>query len=310
MLNIGKNGVSFEHAVNVFLLSLGALVVNSAVISGSECSQPLSITNGHFEFIESPLWPQTICRLQYSCNLGYKMEGSTIMYCFHSRWVGQIPVCKEINCGSLEAPVNGSMSFVGNQAPENGLDSIVEFSCNEGFKLEGEVSVICLSTGHWNANVPTCAADDCNAVVKKCQGDSQHIDGKCFFIAEERNSLYAGAQQACSNTFEGAVAAEITSVELQNQLTEFIRSRIVTGRWEAFWTGGIYNVGGNTVNWNEKGEEQVYFQWQPSFPTADSDRIQLYLTVYEDPVELAQGMYNYPDNGSNWRPLCQINSSN
>lgn len=76
-----------------------------------------------------------------------------------------------------------------------------------------------------------------SAVEAECQ------HGKCFFITEQGHKNYADAQAACNQLFEGAVAVEITSVELQDMVMEYARSKI-TGSGESFWTGGVYNVSG------------------------------------------------------------------
>ena len=66
----------------------------------------------------------------------------------------------------MEAPEHGSIDFIEN-APHNQLDSIVEFSCEENYELEGMLSLVCLPDGKWSAEAPTCVSTDCHVVAGK-----------------------------------------------------------------------------------------------------------------------------------------------
>ena len=51
-------------------------------------------------------------------------------------------------------------------APGNGMDSIVEFRCNVGYELVGDVSLVCLDNGVWSGEAPYClAVPDCEVNV-------------------------------------------------------------------------------------------------------------------------------------------------
>ena len=67
----------------------------------------------------------------------------------------------EITCGPLEAPANGSMAVIDTGAPANGMDSIMEFRCDEGYELVGDVSLVCLDNGEWSSEAPYCASESC-----------------------------------------------------------------------------------------------------------------------------------------------------
>ena len=74
----------------------------------------------------------------------------------------------EVNCLPLQAPANGTMTYIHPTPTANalslfyGLNSIAEFRCNEGFEIEGEVSLVCTQYGHWSGEPPTCVPTDCH----------------------------------------------------------------------------------------------------------------------------------------------------
>ena len=75
----------------------------------------------------------------------------------------------EITCDPLETPANGTIIFIDNGAPANLMDSIVVFSCNEGYELVGDVSAVCLSTAQWSVKQPPqCVTAD---VDDGCEGE-------------------------------------------------------------------------------------------------------------------------------------------
>lgn len=184
-----------KQVSDMFSVLFGVMVLKSAVAFGNECPQPFPISHGNYEFIDSPLWPETLCRVQYSCELGYQLNGTGMIYCFHSEWVGETPVCKEIRCGELRAPINGSMSFIDNRAPKNYLDSIVEFRCDEGFELVGEVSLICLKKGKWSATVPACVTMACETEDVIVYDLDEYVQAIPEFMTQLRskdNEIYSG----------------------------------------------------------------------------------------------------------------------
>lgn len=326
----------------MLLLLIGILTVNFAAISGSECSPPLSISNGKFEYLDTPDWPQTICRVLYSCDPGYQLNGTGIIYCMDSTWVGHIPVCKEINCGELTVPANGSMSYVNNNQM-NQLDSIVEFRCDENFTLEGAVSVVCLASGRWSAVEPTCVADVCvldKCSPNPCQNDGVCVDvgdsyscscaegftgshceiaevscgdkellynGTCYFILDEKVGFFTEADDACTNA--GGRLVEILNYDIRNRVEALGRSNMGADlTYEYFWTGGKYDVGANTVSWNGGAHRQVNVRWQPGYPDASTSYEQLYMTVMLSPTDRENGMWNFLKNYYNLRPICQRNN--
>lgn len=61
--------------------------------------------------------------------------------------------CNSIDCGLLRPPENGNVNY---PSGRTSYGSVAEFSCNLGFSLVGQQTVICQSSGSWNGNTPTC----------------------------------------------------------------------------------------------------------------------------------------------------------
>ena len=54
-------------------------------------------------------------------------------------------------CPHLEAPADGSVLY-----SDRVVESVAQYSCNEGFSLVGGTSRICQSDGIWSGEEPIC----------------------------------------------------------------------------------------------------------------------------------------------------------
>ncbi|XP_065918054.1 uncharacterized protein [Dysidea avara] len=96
--------------------------------------------------------------------------------------------CPErFDCGSPPAPVNGDVMF-----DSTSEGSVANYSCNFGFRLDGNNQRQCQSTATWSGTVPTCIRIDC--------GDpGEPSNGNVLF-----NSTFVGdfADYECDDGFE------------------------------------------------------------------------------------------------------------
>ena len=67
----------------------------------------------------------------------------TVVFCFYF----PVITCNQV----LSAPVNGAVSV----GPRTAL-SVLDFSCNQGFTLQGSRSTVCQLDGTWSSGTPTC----------------------------------------------------------------------------------------------------------------------------------------------------------
>jgi len=77
------------------------------------------------------------------------MDGGTNSVCILFKIL--IICTSAVDCGSLHAPRNGSMT-----GSKTVFPNIIEFRCDEGFDLLGSASRKCKSDGKWSGNVTAC----------------------------------------------------------------------------------------------------------------------------------------------------------
>ena len=109
----------------------------------------------------------------YSCERQYVLDGISTRECeMNNEWSGQPPTCRrELYielvccvdtdiclliitglCDALRSPANGQVSVP--NLPVEGVTA--SFSCDTGYELIGADTSMCLSSGQWSAQTPTC----------------------------------------------------------------------------------------------------------------------------------------------------------
>ena len=109
----------------------------------------------------------------YSCERQYVLDGISTRECeMNNEWSGQPPTCRrELYielvccvdtdiclliitglCDTLRSPANGQVSVP--NLPVEGVTA--SFSCDTGYELIGADTSMCLSSGQWSAQDPTC----------------------------------------------------------------------------------------------------------------------------------------------------------
>jgi len=113
----------------------------------------------------------------YSCSEGYALNGNSTRECqADGQWSGSEPTCEgrsatyictggreglsaftycisfvAIPCGNLSSPVNGLVTVDGST-----FGSQANYSCSEGYLLNGNSSRMCQADGQWSGSEPTC----------------------------------------------------------------------------------------------------------------------------------------------------------
>ena len=104
--------------------------------------------------------------VEYSCRPGYKIVGSKTRKCVgEGVWDNPEPRCYEQYCPALSSLENGHMIYHG-----SGVDSKVEFTCHDGFYLEGDSEILCQPTRTWLGTFPSCELIDCGAAPTLVNG--------------------------------------------------------------------------------------------------------------------------------------------
>ena len=67
-----------------------------------------------------------------------------------------IPSSPAVDCGDPGTPTNGQRTL-----SSTTYSSVVTYTCNVGYTLQGSNSRTCLSNGQWNGSVPQCISEFC-----------------------------------------------------------------------------------------------------------------------------------------------------
>ena len=92
--------------------------------------------------------------MNVTCETGYKLDGNAVLVCSSSgQWSPAVPSC------SANCPAITSQHMYINST-ETSYGSIVKVACDNGYKVEGEAILTCLSSGQWSAPIPSCIIDN------------------------------------------------------------------------------------------------------------------------------------------------------
>uniref|UniRef100_A0A3Q4GF52 Sushi domain-containing protein n=1 Tax=Neolamprologus brichardi TaxID=32507 RepID=A0A3Q4GF52_NEOBR len=116
-----------------------------------ECSVPKQITNGKVVYTKL----QFDHSATYSCNRGYRLQGTKTVRCLASgEWDIEPPACVQISCTPPQPVENG---FVEGQDHSYGVT--IFYSCFPGFQLVGQDHLTCEEFG-WSSSVPVCVVTE------------------------------------------------------------------------------------------------------------------------------------------------------
>uniref|UniRef100_A0A3B3R875 Sushi domain containing 6 n=1 Tax=Paramormyrops kingsleyae TaxID=1676925 RepID=A0A3B3R875_9TELE len=156
---------SHVHAghINRPLWSLLVLLAITTVGRGSECPRPPSILHSWVNLTETnrgflPLG--TV--LQYGCDQGYAVDGLTVISCMSSgRWSSEPPRC--VRTDECPKPSSVLHSWVNLTETNRGflpLGTVLQYSCNQGYTVDGPTVISCMSSGRWSSEPPSCVRSD------------------------------------------------------------------------------------------------------------------------------------------------------
>uniref|UniRef100_A0A8C3R0R3 Sushi, von Willebrand factor type A, EGF and pentraxin domain-containing protein 1 n=1 Tax=Cyanoderma ruficeps TaxID=181631 RepID=A0A8C3R0R3_9PASS len=93
----------------------------------------------------------------YECDPGYQLNGPAERRCQESQeWDGSEPICIPVSCSPPPVLENGQVT-----GEDYTFQRHTEYSCNEGFLLDGDRSRVCLANGSWSGITPVCKAVTC-----------------------------------------------------------------------------------------------------------------------------------------------------
>ncbi|XP_051576791.1 sushi, von Willebrand factor type A, EGF and pentraxin domain-containing protein 1 isoform X5 [Myxocyprinus asiaticus] len=111
--------------------------------------------------------------VQYHCHAGYEMNGGIVLMCQEDgTWNGTAPVCAPAQCETPPSPEYGSVTVT-----SSALGSLAEYSCEEGYELNGQPIRQCISGRQWSIEAPYCFPISCGDPGGIANGE---VIGKSF----------------------------------------------------------------------------------------------------------------------------------
>ncbi|XP_010632290.1 P-selectin [Fukomys damarensis] len=203
-------------------------------------------------------------RCHFSCDQGFKLEGSNNVECTTSgRWSVPPPTCKAVGsapvpatqCPALTTPAQGT-KFCKNHLGTFGWTTTCSFGCKAGFTLAGDDILRCKASGQWTAATPECRAIKCselrinNALVMNCSNPwgKFSFGSDCSFHCPEGQLLNGSTRATCQDnghwsatvptcqggalttrealTYFGGAVASTTGLAMGGTLLALLRKRL------------------------------------------------------------------------------------
>ncbi|NXV57103.1 SVEP1 protein, partial [Molothrus ater] len=120
------------------------------------CGEPPQLENG---FIKDTTGHFFENQANYQCDSGYQMVGSPVFICQANRqWYSESPpYCAPLSCGKPPSIQHGY-----SKGETFDMGSKVEFFCDEGYELIGDISWTCQKSGKWSKKQsPKCVPTKC-----------------------------------------------------------------------------------------------------------------------------------------------------
>ncbi|XP_077864038.1 sushi, von Willebrand factor type A, EGF and pentraxin domain-containing protein 1-like, partial [Saccoglossus kowalevskii] len=133
----------------------------------------------------------------YNCDKGYHLLGNSVRTCLANKtWSGVSPSCDLISCGT-QPEIQHARS---DNSSEHTYGAVVEFSCNSGYVLSGNSTIICKENGQWT-HPPVCTPITCqqpdaveNAIVSSNGHSYKH---KISYRCDIGHQLIGDSEREC-----------------------------------------------------------------------------------------------------------------
>lgn len=135
------------------------------------------------------------------CDEGFQIEGPGNSTCLLSgEWSVMAPRCRRISCGPPELPDYASI-----EGGDFLYAATANYTCKEGYELQGESILTCEANGKWSSNPPVCEAVSCGPLELP-----EHLQVR--FITAEHNKPHSFGSTA---SYSCAYGYQMTGGEYQ-----------------------------------------------------------------------------------------------
>lgn len=121
--------------------------------------------------------------IEFFCEEGYQAVGANTRTCqADGSWSGESPVCEAVVCPRPEP--NPNVIVIGTL---RSYGSVLEYRCNEGYRLNGPDWRNCTENGQWSGTEPSCTRNECpptpdlanGRVLGRASGPGEQIRFSC-----------------------------------------------------------------------------------------------------------------------------------
>uniref|UniRef100_T1JC55 Sushi, von Willebrand factor type A, EGF and pentraxin domain-containing protein 1 n=1 Tax=Strigamia maritima TaxID=126957 RepID=T1JC55_STRMM len=153
-----------------------------------DCGLPIPLQSGTFFLPDNATTYNS--RVTYRCAENHVLRGVVERRCLsNSQWTAEEPTCEIISCGEPDVYLG---SYV--VGYEFTVGSPVEYFCDPGYIMEGEMNRTCRPSGNWSGQAPKCKYIDCGRVQPIPYAVLEYINDTTHFGSSVSYSCTSGYQ--------------------------------------------------------------------------------------------------------------------
>jgi len=121
-------------------------------------------------------------------------------------WQAASGTCVRVNCPTLTAPTNGTLA-----AGNTEFETTRNFTCNDGYILQGSAARTCQADGNWSGTPVTCAPASCGTLGAPTNGPAPSVTttvtgGSATYTCDAGYQISGSALRSCAATGPGTSA--------------------------------------------------------------------------------------------------------
>jgi hypothetical protein len=106
--------------------------------------------------------------ISFTCEDGYNMIGNKNITCTSTGdWNGKPPSCAASSPHNDSCPPLTLSDHVKPSSTDTAINTVISFTCEDGYNMIGNKNITCTSTGDWNGKPPSCATTSSSHSGKK-----------------------------------------------------------------------------------------------------------------------------------------------
>ncbi|XP_063109710.1 E-selectin [Cavia porcellus] len=151
-----EEGFTLQGPIQIECTAQGQWTQQTPVCEALQCRALSTPEQGDMNCFPSALEGfQSGSSCEFSCKQGFVLKGPRRLQCDPTGvWDQEKPTCEAVHCSRLKVLQTINMNCSGQPV----FGTVCNFTCPEGWTLNGSVALTCGTTGQWSAALPTCEA--------------------------------------------------------------------------------------------------------------------------------------------------------